>query len=91
MKIVFVVWLDAASNDSWTATEGAMEQQLHEIHTVGHLISENEQKIVVGLSKDLIGDSVSNYIAIPKVWIKDRKELKMPRARKAKKVETKNS
>lgn len=84
MKAVFIIWLDAASNDEWTATEGAMEQGLHEIHTVGHLISEDHQKIVLGLSKDITGDSVSNYIAIPKAWIKERGEMKRPRVRKAK-------
>ena len=74
---VYIVWHDAASMDSWEDIAKVRDFEPHQIHTLGFLVSENENKIVVCLSIDINEDGASQVLTIPKSWILQLKKLKV--------------
>ena len=78
MRLMIVSWFDAVSEDNWTDLAEARKSKLHLIHSVGWLISEDDTRLVVGLSWDVERDAVSSFIAIPRSWISNIKEIKNP-------------
>lgn len=75
MKIIKIEWLDATSVDDWQATKD-IKPELSHIITIGHLVLETPNIITVALSYDKTNECVSNFIHIPKAWIKSKKLIK---------------
>lgn len=75
MKAVFVTWQDAVSVDDWESLEEAQKIKLHTIHTMGFLVHQDDTTYVVAHNLDKDTNAVSQYIAIPKAWIKSVSEL----------------
>lgn len=74
---VHVLWRDATSSDSWECITEARAFKPHTIKTLGWLIHETEDEITVALSLDISGDSVSQYIVIPKSWLIQKRRLRV--------------
>lgn len=74
-KYVKVHWRDATSVDAWTPTS-EITPECHMIETLGILVTENEETIVVALNHDPEGEAYSQFITIPKPWIIQRKNVK---------------
>jgi hypothetical protein len=77
-KLLFVTWVDAAVYSGWSTTP--LESTAHICTSVGWLVKESEQEIV--LAGDISNDTLENglydtnrRIAIPKAWIKKRKVI----------------
>jgi len=77
MKIIKVTWHDATSCDAWEDLGAVMNHGLHEVTTCGFFIHENDERLIVALNLDEVGNSASQYIAIPKAWITERKDVEV--------------
>lgn len=78
MKVVFVHWQDAVSEDAWEDIEEAKKSKPHTIFTVGFLVDEDDDRILLALNWDPLGEAVSQTISIPIAWIMDQKEVEIP-------------
>lgn len=69
MKRVAVTWVDSCSHDGWAEiAEFKMYPAI--INTLGWLIAEDPDKILVALNYDPENQMASQFIAIPRVAIK---------------------
>jgi hypothetical protein len=68
--IVCVDWLDATSEDPWTAYSD-IECNGSMIRTVGMLIKENDLVLTVGLNHDVDNNNWSCLIHIPKGMVQN--------------------
>lgn len=75
---VYVQWYDATSVDSWESLSDALAQKTHLIHTVGWLISDAPERLLIALNVDFINESTSQYIAIPRQWCEVIHVLRKP-------------
>ena len=76
LKKIYVKWVDSSSTDEWTYIDQIDVDEIgHVIETTGFLIFENKASIIVALNYDSRGKSVSCFIQIPKVVIKERKYI----------------
>ena len=75
MKIVEVTWVDSRmSEKSWHCEDEAKCWEVSNCRSVGFLLADDEEKIVLAMCW---GDAnVNGVLAIPKVCIKNVKELK---------------
>ena len=64
---VKVVWTDAESFDDWE--EIGEKYSCKPITTIGHLIEDAEEHIVVAMNLDLANKSISMVMVIPNYWI----------------------
>lgn len=69
MKPVLVVWEDAVSDDSWVDSDDRDDLDPHQIHSIGWLLHENANRILIALSLDNTRNGASQRLAIPKAWI----------------------
>jgi hypothetical protein len=74
-KYIKVHWRDATSVDAWTAKED-IEPVCHLICTLGALVKESEDALVVALNHDSDEGSYSQFITIPKAWIVEKRFIK---------------
>ena len=77
MKVQLVTWQDAVSEDAWEDIGEAKTLEPHTIFTIGYLLLEDEKRILLTMNWDPDSDAVSQYIAIPKGWILDRKDIEV--------------
>ena len=63
MRIVIVRWWDAVGTAEWTVKEEAKDTGLSEALTIGHLLYEDTERIVICHS--LTEDLVNGVFAIP--------------------------
>ncbi len=73
MKVVSVKWIDSRMDDCWQGAEEAKGFNPELACSVGFLLCEDEEKVV--LVQTFGKDNVQGLIAIPKVCIKDMKEM----------------
>lgn len=86
IKILYVIWLDHCSVSSWMDREEAIKTaDMAEIHTVGWLIHEDKDKLVLALNIDSSNDNVSDAITIYKKCITERIEVVAKKTKKGKK------
>lgn len=72
--LVKVTWIDACSSEAWVdPTETDFECPT--ISTVGFLIEESEQHIVLAMNYDQQNKNVSMTMSIPNFWIESVQEL----------------
>ena len=72
--VVRVVWYDAESSDDWQDVEG-INRTVRPIRTVGYLIEETDDHIVVAQNHDPHNGKISMIMTIPNVWIDIFEEL----------------
>ncbi len=71
-KVVYLEWLDAASDHGW------MKQKklgLDRVRSCGFLIEEDELEITLALS--VAEGEMNAVMCIPKKWIKKRRNIKL--------------
>jgi hypothetical protein len=74
MKVIYLEWTDACGQDGWHPI-GAKDYTPETIKTIGFLLLEDKEKVVVTHS---LSDAYHNaYIIIPKGWITKRKIIKL--------------
>lgn len=78
MKTCLITWSDAVSVDEWTDVDEAKELVPHEILTIGFVVAETDECIVMAASWDIERGAVCSYISIPSAWIIDRQEIEIP-------------
>ncbi len=66
-QIVYVLWVDAVSHSGWI--DEADVPSVHQVETIGILVKENDEEIVIASTKS--GTEVNCIIAIPRAWVKD--------------------
>lgn len=74
MTVLHVTWLDSESECEWTPIE-VLPDSLDLTHSVGLLIKETEDFLLLALSFDPGTDSINNFKKIPKPAIKERRTL----------------
>ena len=74
--IVEVVWLDACRGEGWTDLLEVKKSKLSYIYTVGYLLADEKDRIIVTKSVDEENETSGSYIVIPKINIKSRRTLK---------------
>lgn len=77
MKLLLIEWLDSASFDSWTAIDTLRKLKPSACQTVGFLLSEDEDYIVLAGSyaANSHNDSACGAMCIPVCCITLRREL----------------
>ena len=75
MKLVSVTWLDAVSCDSWEPILDARNLKPARMVTIGFLLHEDDDKVVLSASYDEENQSVASTYAIPKSWVLSIKEI----------------
>lgn len=75
MKIIYIEWNDAVSQDSWSDTKEIVPE-LALIVSVGILIKETEDIVTVALNQDVTNEKHSCIMHIPKAWIKTKRIIK---------------
>jgi hypothetical protein len=76
IQTVAVLWTDATSHDRWEDIDEAKKLELAKINTLGTMIYEDAEKIIVALSIDEDLEQVSQTLAIPKAWIQRIRRIK---------------
>ncbi len=71
-KVILVEWIDAVCSSGW---EIDSKPELHPCITLGYLITEDAEAVVIASTLSL-GSNNARMI-IPKAWIKKRKEIKI--------------
>lgn len=85
-------WIDPHSEDEWQPADDLRHSfDLVNIVTVGRLIHETDERLVVALNYDPNADSVSCSMIIPKSAIVDRQDFCLPRGWVLEPVKQKNS
>lgn len=72
MKVVLVKWLDATRTDD---TMGAFDKVGVIRETVGWLLHDNEDGVILTMSRDFEGTSYERGFTIPKPYIKSKTVL----------------
>lgn len=73
MKLVHVVWVDAAVSNTWRSQETAAKDLPHECRSVGYVLKNDDQCIVI--APHVSGEECNGDIVIPRVWVKSIVEL----------------
>jgi len=76
-KVILVEWIDAVCSSGW---EIDSKPELHPCTTLGYLITEDTDAIVIASTLSL-GSNNARMI-IPKAWIKKRKEIHIEAAKR---------
>jgi len=74
MKALLVEWIDSASDHGWEKIKDS-EIEHESCITLGFLVKESEDFIMIAHSIDQANDSANGRIQIPKVAIKSRKVI----------------
>lgn len=69
LRSAFIIWNDACSTDDWLAIDEAKKSTLARIHTLGFIVNQTDDNLIVALNHDISNNSVSQFITIPKPWI----------------------
>lgn len=73
MRLVHVVWVDAAVSNTWRSQETAAKDLPHECRSVGYVLKNDDQCIVI--APHVSGEECNGDIVIPKVWVRSIVEL----------------
>jgi hypothetical protein len=74
MKVYHIEWLDSETLEGWTALSD-VEAELSVTHTIGFLIHESNEFLLVAHSYDPGTESTNGLITIPKAAIKKSRTL----------------
>lgn len=73
MKILYVEWIDAVTEDGWGKAEDLDE--VHMCNSIGFLVKET--KMSISLAASTSDKEVNAVQTIPKAWIRKRKVIKV--------------
>lgn len=73
LPLVRVTWLDAESSDEWE--DRVQERSCSKITTIGHLIEESEEEMVLAMNFDSRNDSISMVMILPNHWVESVETL----------------
>ena len=77
MEMLRVEWWDAVASNGWeSADDTKANVSLHKIETVGFLVHEDDDCLVLAGSRSWDDDETNNRMAIPKRWIINRETLR---------------
>lgn len=67
LKMVLIEWEDAASVDAWESIKDALadKKKLNTVKTVGFLLEETIEFLLVGQNLDIDGENVAGRVSIP--------------------------
>lgn len=74
-RAVFVRWIDSCGSGGWRAVEPMYQMHASTVDSVGYVLREDEEEIVIAQSLDPDNDSVDNCLTIPRVGIVDIWEI----------------
>lgn len=74
LKVVHLIWEDSESVAEWTPRED-LGERLELTHSVGFLLKETADFLLLALSFDPETDSVNNFKKIPRAAIKKRRTI----------------
>lgn len=73
IKAEWIRWKDAqVSGHGWRGYEAAADETLCTMDTVGFIVSEDRERIVVAQTLDTTNENYANTTVIPKCWIVER-------------------
>lgn len=75
MKPALVIWEDAVSDDDWVDGDKQYELDLHTIHSLGFILKEDENQVIIALSLDIQRDGSSQRLAVPKGMVREIRYL----------------
>ena len=73
--VVYIEWLDAETNMGWMPKIEESKRPLTKCKSVGFLIGDYEDRVIVAASYDPDNDNVNSVTVIPKVGITLQKEI----------------
>jgi hypothetical protein len=75
-RAVFVTWVDSSGAGHWMDADfAASKVRAGPIYTVGYVLREDDEEIVLVQSLDFDNDNVGHTLAIPKVAVLDVWEI----------------
>ena len=77
MKLVLVEWVDSCGENRWHAKRDAASLAISRCWSVGAVISENDDQIVIAPNGDPAVGNVLYEMAIPRAAIKRMRNLRM--------------
>lgn len=69
MEVVHLIWVDSESSNEWTAIDD-LNEPLTEIHSVGMLIHQDDERYVLAVSYDPDTMSGNGIMYIPRAAVK---------------------
>lgn len=75
MKVAVVEWNDAYSVDEWNELENVQKDNSHECVSVGMLMKNDSDSVILSLNKDISSDKISCVMVIPTCMVKSIKIL----------------
>lgn len=80
-EIVYLEWVDSGWRSGWMSREDAMDSKVYVCSTVGFMLTEDDNIVVVSQSIGKAGgtDDVQAMLSIPKVAITRRIQLRAER------------
>ncbi len=73
LPIVEVTWLDARAEEAWIDIDEAKEQRLYTCVSIGYLLHEDEDKLIIIQSQALNQNTIAGLSVIPKSGIQSVK------------------
>jgi len=79
-KIVEITWHDAASSNRWMTAEEALDSALGTVRTVGRIVKQDAEKVIIVGSVCPGNQNLSEVVAIPAPWVIEIQDL-VPRGK----------
>ena len=77
-KLLSIIWVDAfCERSEWMFESDLAKSAIYKVHSVGHLIREDNNEIVLCQNISQETDHISNCIHIPKGMIRKKTVLKL--------------
>lgn len=71
-KLVHILWVDSEASNEWTSLEELSPlADFPDTHSVGFLVQEIGDTLILAQSFDPATESVNNYIQIPRVAVRE--------------------
>lgn len=74
MDVIHLTWIDSESLNEWTAKSDLLDP-FTEMHSVGLLVNENDERYVLAVSYDPDGESANAIMYIPKRAVRKVRRL----------------
>lgn len=71
MKLIYVEWVDAVASSGWEKHEEA--ESIHLCRSIGYVVKEDKDCLI--LASTISQDQNNCRIAIPKAWIKKKRNF----------------
>lgn len=75
-KLAIVKWVDSGGRNSWMSMDEAERENVCQCESVGWIVSDNEERIVIVQSRDHSNGTVHSTMTIPKVAVKSVQYLR---------------